>query len=222
MRPLIALLFLCLSPFTAVLAQNQIENEIQNNQTLLKQLSIELQKQAVLGNYTEAQILKSLVQANLNNIHTLKLERSATQQPRTVIQPQQPKEKAKIHLSNAAQKTHSTAPFWPMQGQIHTLTNQPSARLITNTNPQIIRAPADGKIIFSSATELLGHLIIIRHNNHYLSLYGHINTPHVRTNQTVKAGDTIASNTSKLFFEVRRKGLKTPAQRWLQKSSKLH
>ncbi len=221
MKRLVTLVFLCLMSFNTASAQSiqTIEEELNNNQTLLEQLSLELQKQIVLNQYTEAQVLKSLTQACLNNIHTLKLELAAAQKQKTST-PQPPHHT--LRKPKSLPKQQKTNNQWPMPGNISIHPEQPHARIITHQSPQPVRAPSDGQVIFSETTELLGHLIIIRHKNHYMSLYGHIHTPLVKTHQKVKAGDVIASNTQKLVFEVRRKGLKTSPERWLQKSSKLH
>jgi len=221
MKRLATLVFVCLMSFNTASAQSiqAIQEELKNNQTLLEQLNLELQKQIVLNHYTEAQVLKSLAQACLNNIHTLKLELAATQKQTTSIpQPQH----YTLRKPKSPPKQQKTNNQWPMPGKVSIHPEQPHARIITHQSPQTVRTPSDGQIIFSQTTELLGHLIIIRHENHYMSLYGHIHTPLVETHQKVKAGDAIASSTHELIFEVRRKGLKTSPERWLQKSSKLH
>ncbi|WP_367680756.1 murein hydrolase activator NlpD [Candidatus Fukatsuia anoeciicola] len=78
---------------------------------------------------------------------------------------------------------------------------------------QPIFAAADGKVVYSgNALRGYGELIIIKHNDDYLSAYAHNNTILVQEQQKVKAGQKIATmgNTGadsiRLHFEIRYKG----------------
>ncbi|VFP81809.1 murein hydrolase activator NlpD [Candidatus Erwinia haradaeae] len=72
---------------------------------------------------------------------------------------------------------------------------------------------ASGQVVYAG-NELRGYgnLIIIKHNNDYLSAYAHNATMFVAEQQTVKAGQTIATmgnsgtNSVRLHFELRYKG----------------
>jgi lipoprotein NlpD len=78
---------------------------------------------------------------------------------------------------------------------------------------QPVMASANGKVVYSgSGLRGYGKLIIIKHNNTYLSAYAHNNKILVKEGQSVSRGQKIAemgSTDSKgveLHFEVRRYG----------------
>ena len=74
-------------------------------------------------------------------------------------------------------------------------------------------AAADGKVMYAgSGLRGYGNLIILKHNNTFLTVYAHNSKLLVRENQTVRKGQTIAemgrsdSDRVKLHFELRRNG----------------
>jgi lipoprotein NlpD len=74
-------------------------------------------------------------------------------------------------------------------------------------------AAADGKVVYAgSGLRGYGNLIILKHNNTYLTAYAHNQTLLVKEDQSVKKGQKIAEMGSsdadrvKLHFEVRRQG----------------
>jgi lipoprotein NlpD len=74
-------------------------------------------------------------------------------------------------------------------------------------------AAGDGKVVYAGAgLRGYGNLVIIKHNNTYLSAYAHNQALLVKEDQTVKKGQKIAEmgNTDadrvKLHFEIRRQG----------------
>jgi lipoprotein NlpD len=76
-----------------------------------------------------------------------------------------------------------------------------------------VLAAGDGKVVYAGAgLRGYGNLVIIKHNNTYLSAYAHNQTLLVKEDQTVKRGQKIAEmgNTDadrvKLHFEIRRQG----------------
>jgi len=76
-----------------------------------------------------------------------------------------------------------------------------------------IFAAADGRVVYvGSSLRGYGNLIILKHNNTYLTAYAHNQTLLVKEDQTVRKGQKIAEmgNTDadriKLHFEVRRQG----------------
>jgi lipoprotein NlpD len=76
-----------------------------------------------------------------------------------------------------------------------------------------VLAAADGKVVYAGAgLRGYGNLVIIKHNNTYLSAYAHNQALLVKEDQTVKKGQKIAEmgNTDadrvKLHFEIRRQG----------------
>ena len=74
-------------------------------------------------------------------------------------------------------------------------------------------AAAEGKVVYAGAgLRGYGNLIILKHNNTYLTAYAHNKTLLVKEDQTVKKGQKIAemgdsdADRVKLHFEVRRQG----------------
>ena len=74
-------------------------------------------------------------------------------------------------------------------------------------------AASDGKVVYAGAgLRGYGNLIILKHNNTYLTAYAHNQTLLVKEDQTVKKGQKIAemgnsdADRVKLHFEVRRQG----------------
>lgn len=76
-----------------------------------------------------------------------------------------------------------------------------------------VLAAADGKVVYSG-TGLVGYgnMIIIKHNDVYLSAYGHNSRLLLKEGQWAKAGQKIAeigstgTTRDKLHFEIRRNG----------------
>jgi len=84
---------------------------------------------------------------------------------------------------------------------------------IAGTSGQAVRAAGPGVVVYSGAGLVgYGELIIIKHNEQWLSAYGHNRKRLVNEGQNVKAGDQIAemgrSGTSRdmLHFEIRYNG----------------
>jgi lipoprotein NlpD len=76
-----------------------------------------------------------------------------------------------------------------------------------------VLAAADGRVVYAGAgLRGYGNLVILKHNNTYLTAYAHNQTLLVREDQTVRQGQKIAemgssdSDRVKLHFEVRRQG----------------
>lgn len=84
---------------------------------------------------------------------------------------------------------------------------------IAGSKGQAIFATADGRVVYAgNALRGYGNLIIIKHNDDYLSAYAHNDTMLVREQQEVKAGQKIATmgstgtSSTRLHFEIRYKG----------------
>jgi lipoprotein NlpD len=76
-----------------------------------------------------------------------------------------------------------------------------------------VTAAADGRVVYAGAgLRGYGNLIILKHNNVYLTAYAHNQTLLVKEDQTVRKGQKIAemgnsdADRVKLHFEVRRQG----------------
>ena len=87
-----------------------------------------------------------------------------------------------------------------------------------------ILAAADGKVVYAgSALRGFGNLIIIKHNNDYLSAYAHNRVLKVKEQDWVKAGQLIAemgdsgTDKVKLHFEIRFRGRTVNPLKYLPK-----
>lgn len=85
-----------------------------------------------------------------------------------------------------------------------------------------VYAAADGKVVYAGAgLRGYGNLIILKHNNTFLTAYAHNRTLLVKEDQTVKKGQKIAEMGStdadrvKLHFEIRRSGKPVDPARYL-------
>lgn len=87
-----------------------------------------------------------------------------------------------------------------------------------------VNAVAAGKVVYAGTGIIgFGELLIIKHNEVYLSAYGHNDRLLVSEGQTVTAGQEVAkkgssgTDTVKLHFEIRREGKPIDPQRLLPK-----
>lgn len=104
---------------------------------------------------------------------------------------------------------------WPSSG---TVTRGYSASVhkgidISGKRGDPIYAVANGVVVYAGTGIVgFGELLIVKHNDTYLSAYGHNDRLLVRENETVRAGQKIAekgssgTDTVKLHFEIRREG----------------
>lgn len=129
------------------------------------------------------------------------------------------KTKSVTHVSNNADRYESDRPIkqwqWPTKGNVVTsfVNSGGTGVNISGSEGQRIFAAADGKVVYSGGGLIgYGELIIIRHNKHYLSAYGHNEKLLVREGDQVKRGQHIASMGQSgservmLHFEIRRDG----------------
>lgn len=106
---------------------------------------------------------------------------------------------------------------WPAHGQIvgrYVAGDQTQQGInIAGDAGQPVQASADGVVVYSGAGLVgYGELIIIKHNDEWLSAYAHNRRRLVNEGTRVKAGDTIAeigrtgASRDMLHFEIRRNG----------------
>ncbi len=117
---------------------------------------------------------------------------------------------------------------WPTRGRIvqgFSLSEQGNKGLdIAGTRGQAVVAAASGRVVYAgSALRGYGNLIIIKHNEDYLSAYAHNDVLRVQEQQEVKAGQRIAdmgssdSQDVRLHFEIRYRGQSINPVRFLPK-----
>lgn len=102
---------------------------------------------------------------------------------------------------------------WPVGGGAATLTARPNGGHGLTINGRLgeeIRSAGAGKVVYTG-TGLLGYgqLVIIKHNDTYLSAYGHTQSVAIREGDSVAAGQRIATmgtgpeGRPMLYFEIR-------------------
>ncbi len=117
-------------------------------------------------------------------------------------------------------KKESTAPdfAWPLNGPITSYFGKRGKRFhkgidIDGKKGDIIRAAADGKVVFSGYMRGYGKVIVIKHNDDFSTVYAHNSVNLVKKGDYVKKGQPIArvgstgrATGSHLHFEVRYRG----------------
>ncbi|WOH37352.1 peptidoglycan DD-metalloendopeptidase family protein [Thalassotalea fonticola] len=133
-----------------------------------------------------------------------------------------------VKVPSLTQKVKSW--MWPVNGRIiSNFSNSPQGNKgidIDGNKGKPIKAAADGLIVYAgNALRGYGNLIIIKHNDDYLSAYAHNDTLRVTEQQTIKAGSVIATmgNTgtdkTMLHFEIRFRGKSVNPLRYLPKNN---
>jgi len=103
---------------------------------------------------------------------------------------------------------------WPAKGKVKQgFSNSQSGLLIDGRQGDPVHAAAAGTVVYrGSGLTGYGNLLIIKHNDRWLSAYGHNDTLLVKEGESVKAGQKIATmgatgtSTVQLHFEIRRDG----------------
>ncbi|MGF1766714.1 murein hydrolase activator NlpD [Enterovibrio makurazakiensis] len=140
----------------------------------------------------------------------------------------QPVTKNKPSVDKSANKSKAISWRWPVSGRV--VSGFSSSELgnkgvdIAGKRGQSISAAADGKVVYAgNALRGYGNLIIIKHNDDYLSAYAHNDRIFVSERQSIKKGQKIASmgssgtNSVRLHFEIRYKGKSVNPLRYLPK-----
>ncbi|QIR13840.1 peptidoglycan DD-metalloendopeptidase family protein [Shewanella aestuarii] len=118
--------------------------------------------------------------------------------------------------------------YWPVKGKIigyFSSSEQGNQGVkIAGNRGDIIRAAADGRVVYAGdALRGYGNLVIIKHNDDFLSAYAHADTILVKEKQYVSAGQTVAkmgstgTNQVMLHFEIRYHGKSVNPLRYLPK-----
>ena len=105
--------------------------------------------------------------------------------------------------------------IWPAQGRLIAGFDEVKNKGydIDGKAGDAIIASGDGRVVYAGAgLRGYGNLIILKHNNTYLTAYAHNQTLLVKEDQSVKKGQKIAemgnsdADRVKLHFEIRRQG----------------
>ncbi len=105
---------------------------------------------------------------------------------------------------------------WPVDGGTATLTSRPNGGQGLTVSGRLgadILAAAPGRVVYTGSGLLgYGQLVILKHNETYLSAYGHTQSVAVREGDSVAAGQRIATmgagpqGDAMLYFEIRING----------------
>jgi lipoprotein NlpD len=165
---------------------------------------------AIREPYSEAALKTSLPAAK-----PAALPPAATAKVNPDVKPVTETKETKPETKAAAEPAGSINWAWPTKGKVVSGFNDGGNKGIdiAGTKGQPILAAAPGKVIYSgSDLRGYGKLVIVKHNNTYLSVYANNSNILVKEGQQVNAGQKIAemgdtdSNTVKLHFEIRQQG----------------
>lgn len=136
---------------------------------------------------------------------------ASTSQARSTKQPARPRTTPAPVPASAAVRWH-----WPVAGGTATLTSRPNGGYGLTVGGKLgdeVRAAADGSVVYTGSGLLgYGQLVILKHNETYLSAYGHTQAVAVREGDRVKAGQRVATmgtgphGAPLLYFEIRVNG----------------
>lgn len=112
---------------------------------------------------------------------------------------------------------------WPASGPvIQTFTSANKGIDIGGSEGASVVSAADGKVMYSgNGVRGLGNLIIVNHDNGFITAYAHNRALLVKTGETVKRGTKIAeigqtdTTSSRLHFEIRRQGTPVDPMQYL-------
>ncbi|MDO5054375.1 MAG: murein hydrolase activator NlpD [Pasteurella oralis] len=153
---------------------------------------------------------------------------TAPPQPKPVTQPVVDSPVSVPVPTGAKQVVSNIAWQWPTKGNIvqgfSTADGGNKGIDIAGSRGQAVNAAAAGRVVYAgNALRGYGNLIIIKHNDDYLSAYAHNESILVKDQQEVRAGQQIAkmgssgTNSVKLHFEIRYKGKSVDPARYLPK-----
>lgn len=122
---------------------------------------------------------------------------------------------------------------WPAKGSIiqhfgdHQIELTKNGVVIKAGAGTDIHAVAPGKVIFADWMEGYGLMLIIKHDQGYMSLYAFNQSLRKHTNEQVKAGDTVASvgkaethSQSGLYFAILKNSVPVNPEHWLKNTRK--
>jgi len=135
----------------------------------------------------------------------------------------------KVNKSDNKPKSQNTKVdkwLWPTKGRVvknFSAGDQGNKGIdIAGQRGQAITSTAAGTVVYSgNALRGYGNLVIVKHNEHYLSAYAHNDRLLVKEGQSVKAGQKIATmgssgtNNVRLHFEIRYQGKSVNPKRYL-------
>ena len=188
--------------------QQSLEGNRQQRQQVLQNVNSNIQ--------TKNQQLQKLLSDKLalqSLLKRLRLQASVVQQP-------------KVPFASMQRKL-----IWPVKGPItarfgsHLFGTKITLPAIEIAAPMgsPIHAVYPGKVVFANWLRGIGLLIIVDHDNRFMTLYGHAQSLYKKVGDTVVTGDVIASigdsggiQNSGLYFQIREGGQPVDPQQWLK------
>jgi len=153
------------------------------------------------------------------------IQRAPVQRQNTYRRPIQPKQR--VTYTPVYQPRSSGGWLWPVRGRVVTSfipTQGKKGINIACTRGEKVHAAASGVVAYAgSGLSGYGNLIIIKHNNEYLTAYGNNARNLVSEGQSVKSGQVIAEvgvlerKYMGVHFEIRRAGIPVNPLNYLQK-----
>ncbi|MBW3694113.1 murein hydrolase activator NlpD [Vibrio sp. T187] len=137
-----------------------------------------------------------------------------------------PKGKQNVNTAKASTNNKVSKWLWPTKGRViknFSVGEQGNKGIdIAGQRGQSIVSTAGGTVVYSgNALRGYGNLIIVKHNDNYLSAYAHNDRLLVSEGQSVKPGQKIATmgssgtNSVRLHFEIRYQGKSVNPKRYL-------
>jgi lipoprotein NlpD len=120
-----------------------------------------------------------------------------------------------INLANTDSAEETVSFQWPTRGNVLAGFDEVKNKGIDISGKagDPVLAAADGKVVYAgSGLRGYGNLVILKHNNTYLTAYAHNQSLLVKEDQAIKRGQKIAemgnsdADQVKLHFEIRRQG----------------
>lgn len=185
--------------------------------------------------------VKKTVKVSKDKVQLQKLNKSSKKQPKNSSKNTLASSKKQAYGENVTknetvQKALPKSDFstkikkwqWPVKGKIIELfSNRAQGNKgidITGRRGTKIRSAATGKVVYAgNALRGYGKLIIIKHNDDYLSAYAHNDKILVKEQQQINIGEVIATmgdsdaSTVMLHFEIRYRGKSVNPEKYLPK-----
>jgi lipoprotein NlpD len=192
--------------------------------------NLDVQVLARANGITEPYIIRPGQQVNLDLRHSPPLARTPppvrTGQPVQVQKRSSSRPSPQVAPAPSATRQSQLAWRWPATGTI--LAGFSGAQALNKgidigaEKGEPVVAAESGTVVYAGdGLRGYGNLLIIKHNQNYLSAYAHNNKLLVAEGDTVKAGEQIAevgssgTNTNKLHFEIRHDGKPVDPLRYL-------
>lgn len=166
----------------------------------------------------------STAKSSSSKSSTSKSSTAKSSSAKSTVAPKATTTKVAVKKTNPYSGAKVSAWRWPTSGKVsrgYSSTVHKGIDISGKRGDAIV-AVAAGKVVYAGAGIVgYGEMLIVKHNEIYLSAYGHNNRLFVSEGQQVKAGQKIAekgnsgTDTVKLHFEIRKEGKPVDPQKLL-------